>query len=334
MTIEQQKNSDEEQEFVEVNNLSDISIDRLDLVGSSSGGGPAIGRSFFLLKSRKNPEGEVLMNKFTEDVDNILQALSKGSEDVIVEATALIANLKKSLEDEKVEVDKDKAQGLIDGLEKALKDKDEVSDTMTTLVTGLKGLVTKEEETVVDTAAEEALKASELSDEVKAQLLESLKKQAEEVKKAEAIKDEAYQARIQKAEDEAKSAKDEIAKMVHDNRKAEWIAKAADYSHISGSAKDIGTLLMSIEEVSPETAEKVENLLKSAEVELKESQLFKELGTSVQVDANSAEGKAEVLAKAKLAEGDITIEQARAEVWVENPGLYEEYNRDFNKKVR
>jgi len=333
MTIEQRKNRDEEQEFVEVNNLSDINIDRLDLVGSSSGGGPAIGRTFFLLKSKNPKEGEEkMLEQFTKDADGILQNLSKGNEGVITEATTLVTNLKKSLEDE--EVDKDAVQGLIDNLEKALKDKDEVSDTMTELVKGLKELAIEKEEEPTETEAEAALKASELSEEVKAQLLESLKKQAEEVKKAEEVKDQAYQARIAKAELEAKSAKDEIAKMVRDNRKAEWIAKAADYTHISGTPEDIGTLLMEIEEASPETAEKVETLLKSAEVALKESKLFKELGTSMQADADSAEGKVEVLAKARAEKDSITIEAARGLIWAEDPELYKEYDKEFSGKVK
>lgn len=334
MTIEQQKVNDEEQEFVEVNNLSDISIDRLDLVGGPNGGGPAIGRTFFLLKSKQQNEEEPMLEKFQKDVDGVLLNLSKAGEDTIVEAKTLITDLKKSIEDEDVEIDKDKAQALVSDLEKALEGKDEVSTTLTELVAGLKELTKENKEESVDSEAEEALKASELSDEIKQQLLDSIKKQNDEVKKAEEARDEAYRLRIEKAELEAASAKDEIAKMVRTNRKAEWITKAQDYTHISGSAEDIGSLLMEIEEVSKEAAERVETLLKSAEAGLKESKLFKELGTSVQPDADSAVGKITAIAKARVEKDGGTMEQRLGEAWAENPELYAEYNKEFSGKVK
>ncbi|MCK5604557.1 hypothetical protein KAR91_21895 [Candidatus Pacearchaeota archaeon] len=115
-----------------------------------------------------------------------------------------------------------------------------------------------------------------------------------------------------------------IAKMQDDRLEKEWISKAAD-STLVGEATEVGKLLKSVAEASPETAESLMTLFKAANARIEKGNLFKELGTGGESEVDGALGelnkKAHDLAKAEK----ITFEKAFAHVYKTENKLRKQY---------
>lgn len=245
----------------EISSLEGINLDSLGIVGN-----PAIGRKFLLLKSKRGEN----MSEFMEKTDDVLARIKKGDEDAVGKAKELIKEFDNAISDEGLEVEKDEIEGLKTKLEEAL-EKDEVSkDTVVGLIDGLKGIVTRAEETKAakdaltdeeksamqkvlesvwefkDKLPEAAIKA--LGDLVgypeeedaaantlnEANLPDDVKEQllASIGKQTEERKqiEKAYQAKLDEIKKQADEAKAEVAKMVEAKNLSEKIRKAADYT--------------------------------------------------------------------------------------------------------
>lgn len=159
--------------------------------------------------------------------------------------------------------------------------------------------------------------------------LDELKKSAEKKEdKTDKIDKSAMSDEVRKQfetqETELQKQADMIAKMQDERLEKEWISKAGDVLLV-GEADEVGKLLKSVAETSPETAESLMTLLKAANTRIEKGNLFKELGVGGEVDDDSAlaelNKKAHELAKDK----DMTFEKAFAHVYKKEHKLRKQY---------
>lgn len=131
------------------------------------------------------------------------------------------------------------------------------------------------------------------------------------------------QKRAQTAEEIAKAEKEaRITK--------EYVAKAAQFTHLGINAEELGPVLKSLAEVNPEGYAKLEATLKAANTAIEKSALFQEVGKSGSGTTGGAwekiEKKAEEIRKS---DPSLTQEQAVAKVMREEPALYAEYIKEM-----
>ncbi len=117
----------------------------------------------------------------------------------------------------------------------------------------------------------------------------------------------------------AEETEQRLAKMEADNRRAQFIAKAADFEHIGGAA-ELGPVLEEIDRLAPEAAKALETYMKSAEARIAESGLFAEFGATGDMPADPA-SQVEALV-AKHVEAGMARPEAISKVLSENPDLY------------
>jgi hypothetical protein len=129
--------------------------------------------------------------------------------------------------------------------------------------------------------------------------------------------------------DMAKAKADAEAALVKerdDRADAEATVKAREtYKHLNIEAEKIGPALRRLAVIDTELAKSVEDALLAAEAQNESADIFTEVGKGY-VPAGDAIARMNSLAKAAVAEGKAgTIEQALAQVAVENPSLYNDY---------
>lgn len=181
-------------------------------------------------------------------------------------------------------------------------------------------------EAVADNLADQVAKAEQERDEALAQVAELAKSAPaatqEEIRKAAIAKaDPAIRAILE--DQQAQIAKSElIAKTERDARlEREFISKAEALPAIPGERTDLAGLLRRASEVlSKEDAEQLDTVLKAANAQLEQSDIFKSLGqgggeTTISKSINTM---AEELRKSNPA---LTIEQATMAVYDANPEL-------------
>jgi len=128
---------------------------------------------------------------------------------------------------------------------------------------------------------------------------------------------------FEKQDEELKSQAEVIAKMADERLEKEWISKAGDVLLV-GEAKEVGKLMKSIAETSPETAENLLVILKAANTRIEKGNLFKELGTGGESDTGAIaelNKKAHELAKAEK----ITFEKAFSKIYKSDKVLRKQY---------
>lgn len=129
----------------------------------------------------------------------------------------------------------------------------------------------------------------------------------------------------------ADEAEERSKKLESESMTKSFIRKAEkEYAHVPGqSAEGLGSLLKALHDQNPETAAKVEELLKSAEAVIGKSELFKEYGSS-HVGAGGSAAQLEELAKSYIAKGDTKLSYAEAysKALAENPALYAQYLKE------
>lgn len=125
-------------------------------------------------------------------------------------------------------------------------------------------------------------------------------------------------------ETELKKQADVIAKMQDVALTKAWIVKAAG-APLVASADDLGALLKSVAETSPDTAEALLVVCKAADARIAKGNLFKELGTGGEVDDASAAGKLNKLAHETAKADGITFEKAYSKVYKANKKLAKQY---------
>lgn len=172
----------------------------------------------------------------------------------------------------------------------------------------------------------------------------------EELEKS-APEDTEEEAKEETAEDLLKSAPESVIKMVEDLRKAkedaeekaqaveaelqkqrddaldvEAIAKASEWSHLNLDAEFVGKALRRLNSVDAELAKSIEDVLSSINAQAESSDIFAEIGKSVNVTSDDAYGRMTAMAKSLVDAGQTTsIEAGIASVAVSNPDLYSQY---------
>lgn len=128
---------------------------------------------------------------------------------------------------------------------------------------------------------------------------------------------------LQKAKDEAEST---LLKEREDRADAEAIVKAREtFSHLNIDHEKVGPALRRLAVMDEGLAKSVEDALVSADAQNESADIFTEVGKGVVPHGDAIE-KMTSLAKAAVAEGKAaTVEQALAQVAVENPSLYNDY---------
>jgi len=121
-------------------------------------------------------------------------------------------------------------------------------------------------------------------------------------------------------------AQAELQKERDDRADAEAVAKATEqFSHLNIDPSKIGPALRRLALTDAELAKSVEDALVSADAQNESADIFTEVGKGVAPKGDAIE-KMTSLAKAAVAEGKATtIEQALAQVAIDNPALYNDY---------
>lgn len=131
---------------------------------------------------------------------------------------------------------------------------------------------------------------------------------------------------------ELKKAQEDLAKAQEDQRKQEFITKAAGLKNLATNAEELGLLMKAVAEnkATPEQIAKLEGILKAADEGIAKGNLFGEIGRSGGgTVAGSALAKAEAFANEMIQKNAaMTREQAMAKVWIDNPQLYAQYEKE------
>lgn len=154
------------------------------------------------------------------------------------------------------------------------------------------------------------------------EVLEPVAASADEpVEKAETVDIE--KAELKKALEDAQA---EIAKMKHEARSAEYVAKAkSDLANLGNAAELGGLLLDAADNLSAESYQLLERTLKAANAQVESGDLFAQIGKA---DAEPAEAKATIykMAEEMVAKGEAkNLGLALAEVVKQHPELRDEY---------
>jgi len=128
---------------------------------------------------------------------------------------------------------------------------------------------------------------------------------------------------LAKAKAEAENA---LAKEREDRADADAIVKARDtFKHLTLDPEKVGPALRRLAAIDADLAKSVEDALASADAQNESADIFTEVGKGF-VPAGDAINKMTSLAKAAVAEGKAaTVEQAMAQVAIDNPALYNDY---------
>jgi hypothetical protein len=117
-----------------------------------------------------------------------------------------------------------------------------------------------------------------------------------------------------------------LTKEREDRADAEAITKAREtYKHLSLDPEKVGPALRRLAAMDAELAKSVEDALIAADAQNESADIFTEVGKGYALKGDAIE-RMNSLAKAAVVEGKAqTIEQALAQVAVENPSLYNDY---------
>jgi hypothetical protein len=164
-----------------------------------------------------------------------------------------------------------------------------------------------------------------------------MKKMAKTEKALEKARVDAEKARVEKAK---------LAKEVEDLRKAfadeqsqrilkEHVEKAAtEYTRL-GKPEEIALITKEAsEKLSPEAYGKLSDVLKAANTRI-EAAMFQEVGKSGSVPGGSVVEKVRAIAKSYVEKsaGSLTMAQAEAKAWADNPDLYMQYQSEKRKAL-
>lgn len=113
-----------------------------------------------------------------------------------------------------------------------------------------------------------------------------------------------------------------------------YITKAREFDGVIDKPEDFGPVLRQFAEAHPEAAETLEGQLRAASQVVTKSALFEEFGHSAPA-SGTAEGEVLAIAKSyQEANPDLSIEEARAKAWENNPEMYERYVEEQRQRTR
>lgn len=189
------------------------------------------------------------------------------------------------------------------------------------------------EEQVVETTPEETKteEVAEVTEEV-AEVVEEVKEESSE----EEILKSAPQSVIKMVEDLRKAKEDaeakakefsyELQKQRDEKADAEAVAKASAWTHLNLDANTVGKALRRLTEKDAVLAKQVEEVLTSVNAQAESSNIFAELGKSVETQVDNAYGRMTAIAKSLVEKGESnSVEQGIARVALSNPDLYAQY---------
>lgn len=191
------------------------------------------------------------------------------------------------------------------------------------------------EEQVVETTPEE-IKAEEVVAEVTEEVAEVVAEEVKEESSEEEILKSAPQSVIKMVEDLRKAKEDaeakakefsyELQKQRDEKADAEAVAKASAWTHLNLDANKVGKALRRLTEKDAVLAKQVEEVLTSVNAQAESSNIFAELGKSVETQVDNAYGRMTALAKSLVEKGESnSVEQGIARVALSNPDLYAQY---------
>lgn len=125
---------------------------------------------------------------------------------------------------------------------------------------------------------------------------------------------------LQKQADELKEAREAIAKSEDAALTTTYISKAEGLSHITKDAPSLGRILKSVAAHDTDLADQVEEVLKAANEQLKQSGLFATIGKTGEASDRVKDG----IAALRKADPTLTAEKAEAKFYEENPDAYDE----------
>lgn len=128
------------------------------------------------------------------------------------------------------------------------------------------------------------------------------------------------------AEAMAEVVVEELQKQRDETQDAEAIAKASEWTHLNLDAEFVGKALRRLGSVDAELAKSVEDVLSSVNAQAESSDIFAEIGKSVNVNADDAYGQMTIMAKSLVDSGQAkSLEAGIAQVAVASPELYSQY---------
>lgn len=137
------------------------------------------------------------------------------------------------------------------------------------------------------------------------------------------------------AEDRLKKAEDLIAKHEREARVAAMVTKAARFGHL-GTADDLSKLLSEVEEkAGGEVLTKLETVLAKGEELASMSKAFEEIGVrGSESEAGNVIEKIDAAAEEiRKADPKLTVDEARAQAWRDNPELFQEYQQQRRRAI-
>jgi len=191
------------------------------------------------------------------------------------------------------------------------------------------------EEQVVETTPEET-KTEEVVAEVTEEVAEVVAEEVKEESSEEEILKSAPQSVIKMVEDLRKAKEDaeakakefsyELQKQRDEKADAEAVAKASAWTHLNLDANTVGKALRRLTEKDAVLAKQVEEVLTSVNAQAESSNIFAELGKSVETQVDNAYGRMTAIAKSLVEKGESnSVEQGIARVALANPDLYAQY---------
>jgi len=128
------------------------------------------------------------------------------------------------------------------------------------------------------------------------------------------------------AEAKAKEFSYELQKQRDEKADAEAVAKASAWTHLNLDANTVGKALRRLTEKDAVLAKQVEEVLTSVNAQAESSNIFAELGKSVETQVDNAYGRMTAIAKSLVEKGESnSVEQGIARVALANPDLYAQY---------
>ncbi len=137
---------------------------------------------------------------------------------------------------------------------------------------------------------------------------------------------------LNKARDEAQTARTALRKEVDARKDSEFVAKVSAWGALSVNPQEIGPVLRKMADVDADLTKKVMEALSSANAQADAANIFAELGTSVRPDSGDTMSRITKMAKSAVANGDHkTVEQAISALMITNPELYEAYRQESHQ---
>lgn len=133
------------------------------------------------------------------------------------------------------------------------------------------------------------------------------------------------QEKVTQTEGALKKEQEDLKKEREDLKKEKLVKQVGTYDKISAPTEELVDLFMKQE---PEDAVKLDAIFKAVNTQLSDGTVFKTVGQNAGGEQKTAMEKAEALATVRADEKKISKALAFAEILKENPGLYDEYNKE------